>query len=643
MVPGQTEIAVSSVSIAGRAGQRLEVEYKQLIDAMGLRSGSAILPARPYNEFRLAEDRRRVLAYLHAHGRFDAVVDEPEIVFATGGRSVAVTWRVHEGPAYKVAAVDIVGAPPEHLAALRALVPFDAGDPVDLETYRPVRRVLAEHLQDVGFGHARGYSRTFVDRERKTVAWFYYLDPGPQTRVGSVEVEGNHKVPADLIVSRAGLTPGAAFSTADKRRAELALLDTGAFASAVILTDADVQAGPPEHPDSGGTIASEQVDDHGALVPRKLDDSLAVRIVVVEAPAKQVRAEVGIEADPTRLDVYAGTRATLRNVLGPQHHVVLEGNVGYGWLVRGEREPAEGVYGSARAQYVHPGWLRRDLDLRIGGRWRDVLYPGAMLREFTAGPGVRSTLGDGVLLDVDLGYRVGITKGMLAVDEMTRVSLALPEGSRSVGPELAASLVADRRDDRVEATRGWFVAARGSYSPGGVFGDHRWLQLGLDLRQFVPLGGAWSFGMRASTSSVVVADDAGLPLGPRLFGGGAFGMRGFGRDRLSPSMCTGAATMSCDAVPVGGRSLVESSAEVRYLPFRKFYGAAAFVDAGGAGAGLDPTEDGVSAAVGLGLRLRSWYVPVSVDVSYLALDHGDLAAPGGFDRVLALLRIGEAF
>ena len=68
-----------------------------------------------------------------------------------------------------------------------------------------------------------------------------------------------------------------------------------------------------------------------------------------------------------------------------------------------------------------------------------------------------------------------------------------------------------------------------------------------------------------------------------------------------------------------------------------------FVDAGGAGAKLDPFDDGVSAAFGIGARVRSWYVPIALDVSYRALDRGDWRAPSGLDRWLMLFRIGEAF
>jgi outer membrane translocation and assembly module TamA len=636
--PGTTEIAVSSVVVAPRAGEQIELPYKLLYEWLGLRAKTGIRPGRPFNEFRLAEDRRRVLAFMHDEGHLDAEVGDPELLYSADHSQVAVTWRVHEGPAYSIASVEILGAPPEHAAMLRAMVPFTAGDPVDLVTYRPIRRALAERLQDEGYGHARGYSRMFVDRTAKTVAWFYYLDPGPKTRIGSIQVVGSNRVPAEMILARTKLASGGAYSTAEKRRAELALLDSGAFASATVLTDADIQTGPPEYPDTGGVLAAEQVDTSGNLVPRKLSDELSVRVVVVEAPARQMRAELGIEADPSRVDAYAGMRVMFRNLFAPQHHLVVEGNVGYGWFV-GEDDPAKGVYGNALLQYVHPSWITDKLDLRVSARWRDTLYPSAMLREVAAGPGIRSTITPGVFFDVDALYRFGRQLGLPALEAMSVTALGLPSRNDSSGAELVASVVADRRNDAIEPTDGWMLSARGSYSPGGPLGDHRWLQAVGDARGFIPLSLDWSVGARVTAGAVGIAGSDGIPLGPRLFGGGAYGMRGFSRDHLSPAACAEMST-SCDVL-VGGRSLVESSVELRFLPFRKLYGAAMFADVGGAGAAQNPFASGVSAAFGAGLRARTWYLPVAIDLSYRLVEENEVGA--ALDRLLVFFRVGEAF
>jgi outer membrane translocation and assembly module TamA len=92
---------------------------------------------------------------------------------------------------------------------------------------------------------------------------------------------------------------------------------------------------------------------------------------------------------------------------------------------------------------------------------------------------------------------------------------------------------------------------------------------------------------------------------------------------------------------VGGRSLVESSVELRLLPFRKLYGAALFVDAGSAGAGTNAFEDGISVATGLGARIRTWYLPIGIDVSYAVVRETTTALE--WDRFLVFFRIGEAF
>jgi outer membrane translocation and assembly module TamA len=101
--------------------------------------------------------------------------------------------------------------------------------------------------------------------------------------------------------------------------------------------------------------------------------------------------------------------------------------------------------------------------------------------------------------------------------------------------------------------------------------------------------------------------------------------------------------MSCDPVFVGGLNLVESSIELRYLPYRKMFGATAFVDVGATGLDANPLHDGVSLAVGLGARLRTWYVPVAIDVGYRVVDNTSIVTPSALDRLLVLFRIGEAF
>ncbi len=627
-IPGATDVKVRKVAIVTSSATDLAVNYKTLYDTLGLRVGSLIRPGRDFNEFRLAEDRRRVRTHAQLFGYFDAKVAEPKVDRSDKG--IEVEWTISEGAAYKVGSLSVVGAPSGTEPALRSMIPFAEGDAIDVRVYRPLRRELAERLQAEGFGHARVYSRAWVDRKAKTVAWYYFVDAGPRTTVGTIEVVGNRRLPIEVIIARAGLREGDGYSTGTKKRAELSLLDAGSIRSVVVMNDADILTGPPQWPDTGGTPV---VDDNGDMVARNLNSKVNLRLVVVEAPARELRIEAGAEADPARLDAFAGARTILRDALAPSAHVVVAGSVGYGWDLDDSEQPT-GLYGAALLRFVRASTFSRRLDARLSARLDQDLFPGASVRRIAAGPGFRSVLADKLLLEMDVEFARAETLGLVAIDAMTSEELSLATDPVFVGATASSSLIHDARPDRIEPMSGHLLAATIDVSPGGALGSHRWLRLTADARKFIPITPKLSIGARASGGVIALERSDGVPLGARLFGGGAYGFRGHGRQRLSPAR---------DGVVPGGLSLVEASLEARFLPFRELYGAVAFVDFGGAGEMKNPLEDGISAAGGLGLRARTFFVPISIDVSYRFLEDSDPVGPGVLDRWSLFFRIGEAF
>jgi outer membrane translocation and assembly module TamA len=657
-LPGETDLRVDRVTITardGRGGAEAraddDVDMGPLLPKLGSRPGNALYTDRFYNPLRVAEDRRRVLTYLQSLGYFEAEVDEPRVRVDEPGAKVDLTITYVAGPRYALRDVRFVGAPARTEGALRGLVPARPGERWDLEAIRVARYEMAAALQREGFGHARVLVRTYVDRDAKSVTVVYFADPGPRTRVGTVRVEGNRKVTTQDIEGRLGLRRGDPFSLTAKEKAELDLLDTGAFAGAVLETTADVETYLGDVPDSGGVVPDERVAEDGTLLPRKLPDTVDLIVHVDEAPRARVRLRATVEADPTRGDATAGAELDLRNALGSQHHLLLRGRAGYGVLWSDDEGTPKGLYGDALARYTRPSALGRLGDGRISVRFRDVLYPGAHLRELFAGPGLRATLARGLFIEGDAGFRLARQVDFGPFDDAVRTNLALSRRDDARGLEVSGALVQDERNDPVEPTRGHLLALRTSVSPGGALATHRWVLVAPEARAYVGISSSFSLALRASGGWTFGWDDAGVPLGPRFFGGGAFGMRGVGRDRLSPVALGGCASgtsapaqggavdPTCRAEVVGGLSLVESTVELRYLPPLKQAGLAIFVDAGGAGRRGNPFASGVSMAAGLGPRLRLWYVPLSVDMAI------QIAKEGAVDdhRLLVFARIGEAF
>ena len=651
--PGETDIAVSSVTIEGADGSDLPVETSELIPRLGMRAATLTGTNRYFSDFRVAEDRRRIEAFFQTFGYFDVVVDEPKLTFEPqdeGEQTVAIAWVVHPGERYRIGKVELESPPPDYADKLSDMIPFESGETeVDLEAFRKVRIDMADMLRREGFSHANVYSRAFVDRAKRVIHWYYYVDAGPLTRVGTLKVEGAVKVPPERVIERTGLAVGQPITLEQRERAEFDLLDTGAYNSTFIRANTDTKfIVPGTAPDSGGELRGEQISADGKLVPRKLPEALDVTVHVVEAPSEQIRVRAGVELDPKRIDTNLSSRLWFRNLFGPLHHLTVEGLIGYGWLWKETRDAAAGLYGEALLRTLHPGTIGRLGDLRMTARYRYELYPGYHLGELTAGPGVRTTFARGAFWDADLYFRLGQQVGFGTFDEQTRRDLSLAEDELSIGPELASSVVWDRRDNQVEPMSGHLLALRASFGPGPPIGTHRYLDLLPEARVFVPLTPALSLGLHAAAGWALLAGDEGVPLGPRLFGGGAYGFRGYGLHFLSPKavMCTDPppdGELPCVVRPAGGLSLVETAAELRLLPPNKQFGAVGFVDFGGAGPGLNPFELGPSLAAGLGLRLRLWYLPIAIDVSYRILGEGQVQPPDRIDTYGFFLRLGEAF
>jgi outer membrane protein assembly factor BamA len=655
-VPGETDIAIDEVTIEAEEGD-LTVSPSPLYERLGMRAPSLVLPGRYYGAFREAEDRRRIIAYWQTHGFFDVEVDPPVVAIDEEAQEASITWKLREGMRYRIADVQLRNAPPDFEEELRGMVPFGPGETeVDLEAFRKVREEMADVLRRAGFGHAMVYSRVWVDRATKELHWVYFVGAGPQTRIGKIEVDGAVKVPPDVVLERVGLEPGGGYDLGTKLEREFDLLDTGAYSATFIRTTADtVFLVPGDAPDTGGILKPEQIDEHGNFVPRKLSETIDLKVHVVEAPSQQLRLRAGVEFDPARVDTALGARVWLRNLFGPLHHLVLEGRIGYGWLWRGVTEDPTGLYGDALVRYLKPMLFSRLFDFRTTVRFRDELYSGFHLQELTAGPGFRTTFArsakparsEAAFFDLDVLFRFARQVGFGPFDEATREAFHLADDDQYLGAELQAGVVWDTRDNGVEALRGWLLALRGSFSPGGVEGWNRYATVSPEARGFLPLGTSFALGARASAGWAFGDDGQGIPLGPRQFGGGAWGFRGFGRNELSPiaPRCLAddaGALRVCQGMHAGGLSLFEGSIEARWLPPLKPYGLVLWGDLGGAGAEHNPFETAPSVAAGLGLRLRFWYLPAAFDFGYRILREGEIEEPED-DPFLVFFRLGEAF
>ncbi|HWV37161.1 MAG TPA: BamA/TamA family outer membrane protein [Vulgatibacter sp.] len=595
----------------------LEVEGNRTLTAGAIQEKLALEPSpiwpwaepRYFDDGTLVGDRRRLLRFYRSEGFYDAQVESRVL---RDGREVRVVFAVSEGEATIVRSLAVEGLadlPDDHRERVLAeALPLREGARIREADYEAAKAALEQHLRDAGYADARVIGEVAIDPVEKAAHVRLVAEPGPRVRFGRVVITGAAEVPRETILARVRevVPEGRTFSDERLAQVQAALFDLGAFAAV------RVSRGP--------------ADAESGTVP--------MIVSLREAPPQSLRLGGGVGMDRERLEVRGIGEYTHRNFLGGLRTFRLENRLGYAFV--GERalqlEPAEsGPVGSSAADFVQPDLVRRvdgalrleyehGLDAaygfdsvrgRVGFPWRLhrslVFTPSYHLQFFAIRP-----------------FTVGTTdsNGHACVDERGDCVLSFVE----------ERLAWDRRDRAVETTSGWY-AALSLQQGGGMLGGRASFQRVLgELRWFLPLPERMVLALKLEGGLLFPGEGEVSPIMARFYAGGGSGMRSFGTRRLSPQKLRSGRALApegrvevdgitrpleaSDTVPVGGDAMVDASAELR-LPIWGDLAMGLFVDAGHVAHsvdGLDPL--GPDVAVGAGLRYRTPFGPVRLDVGY---------------------------
>lgn len=153
-----------------------------------------------------------------------------------------------------------------------------------------------------------------------------------------------------------------------------------------------------------------------------------------------------------------------------------------------------------------------------------------------------------------------------------------------------------------------FSSTLGFKYNGYIFpGDFNYTRLWVDLRKYQKLGN-FTLALRGMMGGIHTPDSSGfIPVEDRFYSGGSTSIRGWGRSQLGPKRESGS--------PLGGKSIVEMSAELRYKLFWQLDGAV-FVDAGNVWEESYRYKfNDLAYSAGVGLRYNTPIGPVRFDVS----------------------------
>lgn len=545
-------------------------------------------------------DYRRILAALYDNAYYGGEIsirlagqEASEMTLdARLPANVPVVIRVKPGPRFKFGQAQIVNAPPRDVdedddVEDKVGDAFRTGERANARVITAASATAVERWRQVSHAKASEASREVVADHRTTLLdAVIVIDPDRPAKFGRTIVRGEQRMKPGFIAYMADLPQGRSFDPDRVRAAEDRLNRLGVFRSL------RVEEAPEIAPD--GTLDMTVTVDEG----RRRTIGVGATVSTIEG--------LGVEAFWLH-----------RNLFGRAEQLRFDASV-TGMGITGDGGDFDYTAG---VSFMRPGVLRPDVSFvaSLGARRLDL--DNYREQSVTARVGLQRAFAR--FLNGELSAFA--TKARFEDLYGTRNFLML--GVTAKGDY-------DRRDDKLNPTKGYYAAAEfvpfyeaeyGNAAARGTLEGRVYKGFGED-RRFVLAG-------RAKIGSYVGPSDRESPPDQLFFAGGAGSIRGYGWRSIGIDT-----EYDDEEGVVGGRSLVEGSGEVR-VQINERWGGVGFLDGGyvSSSSTFSQSDSDLRFGAGVGARYFTGLGPIRIDVA-TPLD----PLPDS-SRIAVYIGIGQAF
>ena len=579
----------------------------------------------------LAADVVRLRLFYYQRGYRDAAVTLDTTRTEEG---MDVRFRITAGRPVVASRVEVEPAPEP---GLTEKLPLRPGTPLSLIDYELTRDTLTQRLANRGYAHAYVLANYEIPRDSPYTAHVRFeVAAGPLARFGPIEVTGAQRVSSQVVRRMLTFREGDRYSQNALLSSQRSLFSLEIFRHAAI----DTVSGP-------------------------IDSIVPIRVQVNEGNLHRFRVGTGMN---TAEFMNAEGRWTTRNFMGGARRLEVRGRVTNLMSSPLKYLPffescSTDLYcrlsGSIAADFEQPWFFGSRNTLGLGVFAERLTLPQVYVRTARgASVSLRRVLGGGA--GASLAFRPELTRlesdgdiifcvNFVACDEAAIDQLRESHWLAPIG----LSYALDRANNLFAPTSGSILRIDTEIAGAGTGSDFAYGRVFAELVNYHEVTDGVVLATRVRPGWAKALDSEGKLLGlhpqKRFFAGGSNSVRGFAQYRLGPKLltvngttlaqpvaaggagCTAQAinTGACDVDalvaerpdqldvrPIGGSSLVEANAELRFPLIGGVHGAA-FVDAGQVWSTPNAARlTDLAWSPGLGVRYLSPIGPIRVDVGY---------------------------
>jgi outer membrane protein insertion porin family len=525
-----------------------------------------------YSKQKLQADLETLRSYYTNRGYLEFLAESTQVSITPDKEQIYLTINITEGPKYTISDVRLAGElllPEEELSRLILVRP---GDVYSREKLTQSTKALSDRLGSDGYAFANVNAVPEIDREKRTAAFTFFVDPGRRVYIRKINISGNLKTRDEVIRRELRQLEGAWYDSTRIDRSKVRVTRLNYFDDINIETPA-----VPGSPD--------QVD---------------VDVTVTEKPTGNLLAGVGYSSSDGL--VLTGS-VSQNNVLGTGNSLTASANTSK-------------INRTIAVTYTEPYWTADGISrtLEVYDRTVDSsTLPIAQYSSTTLGGaigfGIPVTETDAVILGVRFEHT-----GLHLVDSSPPIyrDFVTAFGSVTNSYILSAGWARDTRDNILFPTRGLLQSALAEW--GMPIGDLSYYKLNYVIQWFTPLPASMVLMLRGDVGYGGGIGDKPLPFFKAYYAGGVGSVRGYETASLGPQDSQGNT--------IGGRRKIVGNAEMFFpVPGTKAgdqsVRLSVFADAGQIyDNGSQPAFESFRYSAGVGLAWNSPVGPLKFSYGY---------------------------
>ena len=521
-----------------------------------------------YSKQQLAADLESLRNFYQNQGYLDFTIDSTQVSITPDKQDIYVTVNLTEGRKYTVTDVKLGGKLIVPEAELRKLVSVNTGDVFSRQEITDSSKRISDRLGNDGYAFANVNAVPDINRDRGTVAFTFFIDPGQRVYVRRVSFGGNLATNDEVLRREMRQLEGAWFSTAKVQRSRIRLQRLGFF------EDVNVETPPvPGSPD--------QVDIN-VTVKERLVNNFMFGVGYSDADGALINASMNF-----------------KNFLGTGKEVALSGD-------------NSKVNRHINLSFIDPYYTEDGISRSINFYSTRTDAAAANTAAYTSNTdGIGAGYGIPISEDRSLSLGVAYEKIELQVNPVTGSKVAQDfvdaNGETNAVFKATFGWARDTLDDPLFPTSG--TQHRVSVETTFPGGDLEYYRLSYTASAYVPLSKYFTYKVKASLD---YGDGFGntevLPFYKNFYAGGSNSVRGYRARSLGPTDIGG----PDPTLTVGGSKRVLGNTELLF-PFpgmadNKTMRLSVFVDAGMV-YGADQDADLGELRYGAGLAFN-WFSPI---------------------------------